>query len=213
MGDCGADGVLGHVPSAAMVVGYIVTGQRSASALHDVSRLPGPQDHLADATHGLRVAADDRDRAHVVQHVLGGDGGRADAALCEGQIFGHRRVQVMAHHQHVEVLGQCVDRVRACRVGRRWQHVGMRSNGDDVGGMATACALGVIRVDRATLDGGECRFDVAGLVQGVGVDCHLHARFVGNRQARIDCGRCGAPVLVQLEPTRATDDLLPQCIP
>ena len=38
----------------------------------------------------------------------GGDGLAADAALGEGQVFGDGGVEVVAHHQHVDVF------VRAC---------------------------------------------------------------------------------------------------
>ena len=41
--------------------------------LHRVRRLPGADDRLARAAHRLRVGADHRDRAEVVQDVLGGD--------------------------------------------------------------------------------------------------------------------------------------------
>ena len=99
-------------------------GKRAAAALHHVRGLPGAQHDLADAAHRLRVRADHRDRAQVVEDVLGGDRRRADAALGEGQVLGHGRVEVVAHHQHVEVLVDGVDGVRPGRVGRRRQHVG-----------------------------------------------------------------------------------------
>ena len=40
----------------------------------------------------------------VVQDVLGGDRLAADAALGERDVLGDRRIEVMAHHQHVEML-------------------------------------------------------------------------------------------------------------
>ena len=157
VGDRRADRVLRDVAAGPVVVGGAVAGQRAAPPLHHVRGLPGAHDDLADAAHRLRVAADDRDRADVVQHVLGGDGRRPDAALGERQVLGHRRVEVVADHQHVEVLGERVDGVRAGRVGRRRQHVGLRGDRDDVGRVAAARALGVVRVDRAAGDGGERR--------------------------------------------------------
>ena len=116
----------------------------------------------------------------------------------------------MAHHQHVQVLGQRVDRVRPGWVGRRRQHVGVRCNRDDVGCVAAARTLGVVRVDRTATYGCQRGFHVPRLVQGVGVDGHLHAAFVGHRQTGIDRGRRGAPVFVQLEPAGAAQHLLPQ---
>ncbi len=40
-----------------------------------------------------------------------------DPALGERHILGHQRIQVMAHHQHVEMLGDGVDRKRAGGIG------------------------------------------------------------------------------------------------
>ena len=71
---------------------------------------------------------------------------------------------------------------------------------DDVGRVAAARALGVVRVDRPPGDGGERALHVAGLVERVGVDRHLHARRVGDAQAGVDRRRRRPPVLVQLEP-------------
>ena len=104
VGDGRADGVLGDVAAGAEVVGAAVAGSAPRRRLHDVRGLPGADDRLADAAHGLRVGADHRDRAEVVQHVLGGHRRRPDPGLGEGQVLGDRRVEVVADHQHVEVL-------------------------------------------------------------------------------------------------------------
>jgi hypothetical protein len=66
-----------------------------------------------------------RDRAEIVQDVFGGDRLAPDAALGEGHVLGDAGVEVMAHHQHVEVLVQRVDGERPRRIGRRRQHVGL----------------------------------------------------------------------------------------
>ncbi len=120
-----ADRVLGDVAPGAQVVGRAVARQRTAACLHHVRGLPGAQHHLADPAHRLRVGADDGDRAEVVQQVLGGHRGRSDPALRERQVLRHGRVQVVADHQHVEVLGERVAGVRPGRVGRGRQHVGV----------------------------------------------------------------------------------------
>ena len=52
------------------------------------------------------------DGAQVVEHVLGRDRLGADAALGEGHVVGHLRVQVVADHEHVELLAQGVDAYR-----------------------------------------------------------------------------------------------------
>ena len=42
----------------------------------------------------------------------------ADARLGERDVLGDARVEVMAHHQHVEMLVERVDGIRARRIGR-----------------------------------------------------------------------------------------------
>ena len=135
---------------------------------------------------------------------------RADAALGEREVLGDARVQVVADHEHVEVLGDRVDRVRARRVRRRRQHVRVRGDADDVRRVAAAGALGVVGVDRPAGDRLERRLEEAGLVERVGVDRDLDAGLVGDAQAGVDRGRRRAPVLVQLEAARAGAQLLAQ---
>ena len=131
-----ADRVLGDVAAGPQVVrrvvGAAVAGQEPAAPLHHVRGLPGAQHDLADPAHRLRVRADHRDRAEVVQQVLGGDRRRPDPALRERQVLRHRRVEVVADHEHVEVLVERVHGVRPGRVRRRRQHVRVRGDRDDV---------------------------------------------------------------------------------
>jgi hypothetical protein len=119
--------------------------QRAALRLHLVRGLPGADDHLADAPHRLRIRRHHRDRAEVVQDVLGGDRLLADPRLGERDVLGDRGIEVVAHHQHVEVLGDRVHRVRPRRIRRRRQHVRFAADLDDVGRVAAARALGVQR--------------------------------------------------------------------
>ena len=81
---------------------------------------------------------------------------------------------------------------------------------DDVGGVAAAGALGVVGVDGPAGDGGQGVLHEAGLVEGVGVDGHLHPGLVAHPQAGVDGGRRRAPVLVQLEARGPAPELLPQ---
>lgn len=110
--------VLAHVPLDAEVVGAgaLVLGQEAALDLVLVRCVPRPQDDLAAAAHGLRVGAHHGDGAEIVQHVLGGDGLSADAALGEGHVLGDVLGQVVAHHEHVEVLVERVTREGPGRV-------------------------------------------------------------------------------------------------
>ena len=87
-----------------------------------------------------------------MQDVLGRDRLLADAALGECQILGDRRIEVVAHHQHVEMLVDGVARERPRRIGRGRQHILQARDLDDVGRMAAAGAFGVEGVDGAALE-------------------------------------------------------------
>ena len=183
-------------------------GQAAALVLHLRGELPGAADHFVDAPHALAVGAEHRDRAEVVQHVLGGDGLRADARLREGHVLRHRRIQVVADHDHVEVLVEGVDRVGVGRIGRRGQAVHLPGHRDDVGRVAAAGALGVVHVDGAAVDRRQRVLQEARLVERVGVQLHLEVHLVGHRQAGVDHRRHGAPVLVDLHPEAAAAQLV-----
>ena len=148
----------------------------------------------------------------VVEQVLGGDSGRPDPALGEGQVLGHRRVQVVADHQHVEVLVDGVDRVRTGRVGRRRQEVARAATLDDVRGVASAGALGVVAwIARPAMAARVDSTKPASFKVSVWMR-RLQRRLVANPQAGVDGRRRGAPVLVQLEPARAAPHLFPHAL-
>ena len=120
VGDGRVDGVFGNVTfDAGVVVVARLFGQATALHFHLVRGLPGAQDHLADAAHGLRIRRHHAQRAQIVENVFGGDGLGADARLGEGQVFGDGRIQVMADHEHVEMLVDGVDGEGPRRVGGR----------------------------------------------------------------------------------------------
>ncbi len=211
VGNCRVDGVLGDVAlGAEVVIARPVARQRAALFFHLVGGLPGARDHFADAAHGLAVGADHRERAQIMQDVFGGDGLAADAAFGERHVFGDTRVQVMADHQHVQMLIDGVARERAGRVGRAGQHVRKAAGLDDVRRVAATGTFGVIGMDGTALQRGQCGFDKAGLVEGVAVDRHLHVILVGDAQAVVDAGGRGAPILMQLQTDGAGLDLLDQ---
>ena len=74
--------------------------------------------------------------------------------------------------------------------------------------MTTACALGVVGVDRAAVDGGNGVLHIAALIERVGVDCHLHIVALRNIQRRTYGGWRSAPILVNLQTASAGCDLL-----
>ena len=121
-------------------------------------------------------------------------------------------VEVVAHHQHVEVLVDRVDGVGHRRVGRRLgRKLASPTHAQDVGRVAAAGALGVEGAQRAALGRGDGVLDEAALVERVAVDrrpaCRWHSATV---EAAVDRRRRGAPVFVQLQADRAGLDLLAQ---
>ncbi len=170
--------------------------------LHLVGGLPGADDGLADPAHRLRVRAHHADDAAIMEHVLGTDRLGADAALGECHVLGDVPRQVMADHQHVEVLVDRVDGERPSRVGAGRQDVGLAGDLDDVRGVPAAGTLGVKAVDRPALERRDRVGKEPALVQGVGVDGDLDVVLVGHRQAGVDDRKCCAPVLVQFQAAR-----------
>ena len=117
-------------------------------------------------------------------------------------------IEMMAHHQHVEMLVDGVAGERPRRIGRGRQHVLQAGDLDDVRRVAAAGALGVEGVDGAALERRDGVLDEAEFVERVGMDHHLDVVIVGDRQAAVDRRRRRAPVLVQLERTGAGLDHL-----
>src|SRR6185437_7286574 len=211
--DGGIDRVFGDVAlDPRIVVTLAVSRQWAALDLHLVRGLPGTDDDLAHAAHRLAVGRHHRQRADVVQDVLGCDRFLADTAFGKGHVLRYRAVQVMADHQHVQVLVQRIRRVGTCGFGGARQHVGQARDLDDIWRMAAAGALGVKRVDGAALERGDRVLHEAGLVQRVRVYHHLHVEPVRHRQAGVDGSGRGAPVLVQLQAGRAGTDHFLQCL-
>ena len=62
----------------------------------------------------------------------------ADAAFGKGYVLRQVRVQVVAYHEHVEVLVDGVYGVRPSGVGRTWQDVRFATDAQDVRRMSAA---------------------------------------------------------------------------
>ena len=208
MRDRRVDGVFRHIAPGPFIVGRQPAAERPQPRFHDMGDLPGPGDDLTDPAHRLRVGGGDRQRAHVVQNVLGRDGGRPDAGFGEGQVFGHLRIEVVADQQHVEVLVDGVLGVRQRRIGGRRQHVRFTGQLQDVGGVTATRALRVERVDRASGDRLDGRLDEAGLVQRIRVQGDLQPPLISGPQRGVQGGRSRAPVLVHLVTARPGQGLL-----
>mmetsp|Transcript_27196 Transcript_27196/g.56243 ORF Transcript_27196/g.56243 Transcript_27196/m.56243 type:complete len:751 (+) Transcript_27196:184-2436(+) len=197
-----------HADVVVVVAGVFLEG--AALALHFAGRLPGSGDHLADAAHGLAVGRDDGNRTHVVENVFGGDRFGTDPALGEGNVLRNARVQVVADHQHVEMLVHGVDGKGPRGVRRAGKDVGFLDDLDDVGGVATAGTLRVVGVDGPSLHCGDAVVDESALVERVGVDRHGNVVLVGKSEAGIDGGGRRPPVLVQLKAGGTRQQAVPE---
>ena len=151
VGDGRVDRVLGDVAlQACVVVAPAVPAQGAPLHLHLVGRLEGADDHLPDPAHRLGVAGDDAEMAPRSWRM-------SSAAIVSRRMRIRRRprppgccgIEVVAHHQHVEVLLQRVERVGPRGLVRAGQHVGFAADADDVRRVAAAGPLGVEGVDRA----------------------------------------------------------------
>lgn len=119
LGQGRVDGVLAHIAFHPKVVCACpnVFLQRPPLRFILVSCVPSPENDLAASPHGLRVGAHHADGAEVVKHVLCGNSLVANPALGEGDIFGDVSRQVVADHEHVQVLVEGVHGVWPSRVG------------------------------------------------------------------------------------------------
>lgn len=185
------DGILADVAFDAEVVraGALVLLEGPTLCLVLVRGVPGAQDHLAAAAHGLRIRGHHADGAEVVQDVLGGDGLGADPGLGEGDILGDVLGQMMTDHQHVQVFVQGVHGKRTRWVCATGQHVGVLHDGDDIGCVATAGPLRVVGVDGAVLERFDGLLHEAGFIQCVRMDHALNVEFVAHVQAGVDRSR------------------------
>mmetsp|Transcript_11414 Transcript_11414/g.30755 ORF Transcript_11414/g.30755 Transcript_11414/m.30755 type:complete len:262 (+) Transcript_11414:412-1197(+) len=165
------------------------------------SCLPCSSDSLSDATHCLRVRRNNRDRAHVVQNILSRNSFCSDPALGKCDVLGKTGVKVMAHHEHVEVLVNCVHRVGPSGVGARRDHVGLRAHAKQIWSVAAACAFRVIRVNRAARKRRHTAFHERGLVQSIAVHCDLHVHPLSDLERGIDNSWSGTPVFMHLQPS------------
>ena len=184
MGDGRVDRVLGDVAADAQVVVLAASSPASRPrcsfilcAVCQVRVITSPTRPMAWLSLEMMQMAPE-----VVQDILGGDGLAADAALGEGDVLGDVLVEVVTHHEHVEVLVEGVHRQRSRGVGAAGDDVGLAAHAEDVGGVAAAGALGVVGVDGAPAERRDGVVDVAGFVQGVGVDGDLHVLFARRRR-------------------------------
>src|ERR1700745_4531839 len=170
--------------------------------------LPGAQDHLANSAHRLRISRHHRDRSQIVKNIFRRDSFAANSRFGKSDVLGNCRIEVMANHKHVEVLVQSVHRVRPGRVSGGGQNIWFATYFDDIRGVPSTGAFGVISVDRAILKCRDGIFDETRFVQGIGMERDLSVRFFGHGETNTDRGRSCPPVLMKLEPDSARLNLL-----
>lgn len=85
----GVDGVFGDVALDALIVAEPcrLLGKAATLTFHLVGELPCAADHFVDTPHALTVGTEHRNRADIVEHILGGDRLGADTAFGKGNIF------------------------------------------------------------------------------------------------------------------------------
>lgn len=94
----------------------------------------------------------------------------------------------MANHEHVEMLGNRVDRKRASRIGRGGQNVQFAADFDNVRRMTATRAFGMEGVDSAAFKRGNRIVHETRFIDGVGVNGDLHIVFFGNGKAVVNRG-------------------------
>jgi len=99
MRDRRVDRVFGDIALCAeIIISLAVFWQSAALHLHFVRSLPGSHDDFADASHRLRIRGHHRNGAQIVQDIFGGNRLSADTGFGESDIFGDRRIEMMADH-------------------------------------------------------------------------------------------------------------------
>ena len=109
-----------------------------------------------------------------MQNVFRRDGLFADAAFSKSQIFRDGRVEMVAHHQHVEMFIQRILGERPRRIGRRGQHIFKFRHAHNVGCVTATCAFRMESMNGAAFERFDRVFDKAGFIQRVTVQHHLH---------------------------------------
>ena len=113
----------------------------------------------------------------------------------------------MTDHDHVEEFCLRVDAKGKCRVGRRGKHARHRCHFEQVGGVSAAGTFCVVGVDGATIYSCDRIFDIATLIECIGVDGHLDIILVGYRKRCTNGGRSRTPVFVYFESADTCFDL------
>ena len=182
MCDSRVDGVFCNVTFYAEVVVSMsfIFWKRASFVLHFAGCLPCTCDNLAYTAHCLRIRTHHAENTHVMEYILCCDGLRTDSGISKSNVFRNLFVQVMAYHQHVQMLVQCVDGVRHSRVCGRRKYVWSCCSTDDIRCMAAACAFCMICMDGSSCDSCKSIFYAAAFIQSICMNRNLNVVFVCN---------------------------------
>ena len=173
-------------------------GQAADALLHYARKLPAFGDVLGEPSHALRIGAEDGDRTHVVEEILGRHRLGAHARFAESDVLGDVIIELVGDHRHRHPLFHPVGRERVGRIGRRRDDVRVGHDLQKIGRMAAARALDVVHVDGAAGDRRHRVFAEAEFVDRVGVQVDGEIVAVGGDEALIDHRGRGAEILMDL---------------
>mmetsp|Transcript_16537 Transcript_16537/g.24247 ORF Transcript_16537/g.24247 Transcript_16537/m.24247 type:complete len:227 (-) Transcript_16537:16-696(-) len=225
MSDGGVNGVFGNVSFDSFVVHLLVhissivvdvlngvfgfvLRKLSSLNLHFMSGLPRAGDSLANPPHGLCIARNNANRSHIMQYILRRNGLRTNPTLRKADILLKTFIQMMTHHEHIQMLIHGIPRVWTGGVGAAGQHVGFPRHTNDIGCVSSTGSLGVIRVDGSIFGSGDASLAHGGFVEGIGVDGDLNVVCFCHGEAVIDGGWCGTPILMQLQTAHSSQHLI-----
>ena len=200
MGDSRVDSILGNIPfDTVVIISLIVQIQCAPLFLHFICCLPCTGDNLTNSSHGLGVGTHHGKNTHVVQHILCRNRLRTDTAVGKSHIFFVIFIQVMAHHQHIQMLVNSVAGKWHGRIGRRWQHIFTGCCPYDIRCMTAAGTFCMVSMNRSSLEGRHSILYKSPFVQSICMDGYLHIIAVCYRQTSVNGLWSSPPVLMKFQ--------------
>ena len=112
------NGIFAYITlNAVIVILLTIRRQRPALNLHFMCRLPGPDDDFTHPPHSLGIGGQHRKGAQIMQNIFSRNGFPTNAAFGKRNIFGNTGVKMVAHHQHIQMLINCIHGIGPGRIG------------------------------------------------------------------------------------------------
>ncbi|MCY1244665.1 hypothetical protein D3C80_1008680 [compost metagenome] len=115
-----------------------------------------------------------------MKYVLGRNSFSSDAGLCESHIFRNFRTQVMADHQHIQMLIHGIDRIGTGRVCRRGKYIFFTRCCDNIRCVPSTSTLCMEAVNSPALHRCEGVFYKTAFVKCIAMESNLNVFFVSN---------------------------------